>query len=306
MIKAYVHLGLLSVLIKEVIAVVFSKRPLKSAYPAVSKRIEPILRRQYGPLLKELSGKYSNMHLEHKKNDTIYSSWMQGYDNAPLLVKTCLASQKRYIKNKKYVLITNENLHDYITLPDFIEEKCKKGIIPYSNYTDLVRLELLIKYGGTWIDSTVLCTDSDYPEEMVDSDLFFYWYKENKNDKYTGFSSWFISAYSNNEMLLIARDMLFQYWRDYDCLIDYFVFHKFLWMLKDTFPERFAAMPQYSSYDALQIGYVLEKACDDMQMTKFLKNSSFHKLDYRKSKEFTEEGNNTYYKRIIDDYAKAL
>ena len=260
MIKAYVRLGLLPVLLKEIISVVFSKRPLKTAYPAVSKRVEPILREQYGPLLKELKRKYENMFLSHKKNDTIYSCWMQGYDNAPLLVKTCLASHQKFIKGKKFVLITKENQHKYVDLPDYIEDKCRKGIIPYAVYTDLVRLELLIKYGGTWIDSTVLCIDSNYPKEMFDSDLFLYWFKDNKNDEYTGFSSWFISSCTNNEILLIARDLLYQYWQDYDCLIDYFIFHKFLWMLKDALPEKFAAMPQFSSYDALQIGYVLEKA----------------------------------------------
>ena len=306
MIKAYIRLGVLHVFIKEVFKVVFSKRPLKMAYPGVSKKIEPIIRKQYSPLLKILADQYGDKSLEHKRNDTIYSSWMQGYDKAPLLVKTCLASQKKNIHDKKFVLITRENQHNYVTLPDFIEEKCSKGIIPYAVYTDLVRLELLIKYGGTWIDSTVLCTDGNYPNEMLDSDIFLYWFKEEKEEEYRGFSTWFISACSNNKILLIARDMLYQYWRDYDCLIDYYIFHKFLWMLKDAFPEEFAAMPQYCSYDALQIGYVLEKACDDQQMDEFLRNSSFHKLDYRKSKEFTEDGKRTYYKRIIDDYAKAL
>lgn len=306
MIKAYIRLGVLPVFIKEVVKVVFSKQPLKMAYPGMSKAIEPILRNQYSPLLKRLGEKYGNLPLEHKRNDTVYSSWMQGYDKAPLLVKTCLSSQKKYIKDKKFVLITSENQHEYIVLPEFIEEKCRKGIIPFAVYTDLVRLELLIKYGGTWIDSTVLCADGNYPKEMLDSDMFLYWFKENKNDEYTGFSSWFISSCSNNEILLIARDLLYQYWRDYDCLIDYFIFHKFLWMLKDAFPEKFSAMPQYCSYDALQIGYVLEKPCDDKKMDEFLRNSSFHKLDYRKSKKYAEDGKRTYYKRIIDDYATAL
>ena len=306
MIKAYIRLGVLHIFITEVVKVIFSKRPLKAAYPGVSKKIELILRDQYSPLLHQLAEKYQNVQLDHRRNATVYSSWMQGYDKAPLLVKTCLSSQQKYITDKKFVLITNENQHEFVTLPDYIEEKCRKGIIPYAVYTDLVRLELLIKYGGTWIDSTVLCIDSNYPKAMLDCDMFFYWFKEEKDGLYQGFSSWFISACSNNKVLLIARDLLYQYWRDYDCLIDYFVFHKFLWMLKDAFPDEFAAMPHYSSYDALQIGYVLEKACDDKQMEVFLNNSSFHKLDYRKSKEFTEDGRRTYYKRIIDDYAETL
>ena len=112
-------------------------------------------------------------------------------------------------------------------IADYIDDKCKKGIIPYSHSTDLLRLELLIKFGGTWIDSTVLCTNDNYPKDMLDSELFLYHFQNSKKDEFTGISSWFISAYSNNKLLMILRDMLYQYWKDYDCLIDYFVLHKF-------------------------------------------------------------------------------
>lgn len=306
MIKAYARLGLLPFFIKEVIKVVFSKRPLKDAYPGVSLKVAPILDRQYRPLLKELAAKYENMQLEHKKNDTIFSSWMQGYDKAPLLVKVCLKSQQRCVKGKKFVLITNENQEDFITLPDYIEEKCHKGIIPYACYTDLVRLELLIKYGGTWIDSTVLFTDSHFPKDIIDSDLFLQWYKEDEDGMYKGFSSWFVTAYSNNKLLMIARDMLYQYWKDYDCLIDYFVFHKFLWMIKEEFPSEMSAMPELSSYNALQMALYLEKPYDAKLMSEFLSKSSYHKLDYRKIKETTDKGDKTFYKKLIEEYAKTL
>ena len=60
MIKAYIRLGVLHVFIKEVFKVVFSKRPLKMAYPGVSKKIEPIIRKQYSPLLKILADQYGD------------------------------------------------------------------------------------------------------------------------------------------------------------------------------------------------------------------------------------------------------
>lgn len=41
-------------------------------------------------------------------------------------------------------------------LPDYIVKKWEKGRIPADLFSDLLRLELLIRYGGTWIDSTVL------------------------------------------------------------------------------------------------------------------------------------------------------
>ena len=66
--------------------------------------------------------------------------------------------------------------------------------------TDLLMLELLIKYGGTWIDSTVLCTSSieNIPEYYFDSDLFFYQTLMLLKYGYTFvLFSWYLSAATN-------------------------------------------------------------------------------------------------------------
>ena len=38
--------------------------------------------------------------------------------------------------------------------------------------SDLLRLELLTKYGGTWVDATVYFSDDNLPNFFFDSDLF--------------------------------------------------------------------------------------------------------------------------------------
>lgn len=304
MVKTYAKMGVLHFVIWETVKVLFSKRPLKEAYPVISQRILPILQNQYRPLLKHLAEKYDKQNLQHKKNDVVYSSWIQGMDNAPDLVKVCMVSRKKYIPNKTFVVITNDNIHDYVQFPNYIEEKYKRGIIPYSHATDLLRLELLINYGGTWIDSTVFVTNNNYPKEMLDSDLFLYHFQNNKEEKFSGISNWFISSYSNNKLLLILRDMLYQYWKDYDCLIDYFVFHKFFWMIEEELPEEAASIPLYSSYDALQMALQLDKPYNDTIMNKITSSSSFHKLDYRKNNKTTSTGEKTFYAHIIENYAK--
>ena len=44
----------------------------------------------------------------------------------------------------KYLFMTNENIGDYVTFPEFIFSKWKQGIITHTHMTDLLRLELLI------------------------------------------------------------------------------------------------------------------------------------------------------------------
>ena len=41
-------------------------------------------------------------------------------------------------------------------------------------FTDMLRLELLCQYGGTWIDATVLCTGGEGINELLDPDLFVF------------------------------------------------------------------------------------------------------------------------------------
>lgn len=302
MLRAYTKVGVLPTMLKEVVRVTVQRNPLKEAYPAVMGKIVPMLQIQYRPLVKQLVEKYADTKLEHEKNDVVWFCWMQGIEQAPELVKVCLASLKKHVRGKRFVIITAENYKDYVTFPEHVESLRKKGWLPDSHFTDLIRLELLIKYGGTWIDSTVLCTADGYPDKMMDCDLFLFQYRRTKEDGFEGISSWFISAYSNNQLLMILRDMLFQYWRDYDCLMDYYVFHLFFGMIAEWFPEKIEAMPKANSMRAIQMAYYMEQAYDARVMNQFLSMSCFHKLDYRKSRLMTKGKRPTFYSHIIENY----
>jgi hypothetical protein len=75
-------------------------------------------------------------------------------ENAPELVNVCLESLRASIGGD-IIVLDAQNYTDYVTLPEYVTRKYKKGIIPPALFSDMLRLELLIKYGGTWIDSTV-------------------------------------------------------------------------------------------------------------------------------------------------------
>ena len=62
-------------------------------------------------------------------SNTVWFLWMQGIDQAPELVKKCLASLQKQIKDKEIVILDENNLLDYIQLPNYIMEKYQKGII---------------------------------------------------------------------------------------------------------------------------------------------------------------------------------
>lgn len=84
----------------------------------------------------------------------IFIIWFQGFDNMPEICKECYNSWKYKNKDWKIHFIDDSNIHRYID--DNKLNKFKK-IKPLQCYADAVRLELIYKYGGLYVDATIFC-----------------------------------------------------------------------------------------------------------------------------------------------------
>ena len=144
----------------------------------------------------------------HKYSNKIFWCWFQGKEDIPKLYQTCLNSIKNNIKGYEIIIISEDNMNLYVHFPSYIIKKFKNNIISKTHLSDLLRLELLIKYGGTWIDASVLITK--YNETFFNKDLFFFQDFYNKN--IVG-SSWFISSEKDSPILKTTLDLLYEYWR---------------------------------------------------------------------------------------------
>ena len=203
-------------------------------------------------------------------------------------------------------VIDAKNWKEYIELPDYIVEKWEKKQIPPALFSDLLRLQLLIEYGGTWIDSTVLCTGfkgSKLQEfkKYLDADLFLFQYTSEKTTGDISISNWFISAHSNNEVLIVLRDMLFAYWKDYNCTLDYYIFHLFFAKVAKEYPEQIAAMPYGYSVNSLVLLHHWGEQFDQNKWDKLVANVCFHKLAFRVNEEVKTNKNN-YFNHILETY----
>lgn len=88
----------------------------------------------------------------------IWVFWYQGEESMPDIIRMCYNSICQNANGRKVVLLTKDNVGDYVQMPAFIMEKVKKGYITFTHLSDLVRVSLLYKYGGTWMDATLLTT----------------------------------------------------------------------------------------------------------------------------------------------------
>ena len=162
----YAKLNVLPVVVKELFRCLIKRQSFKTVYIEVIKLIEPMLIAKYGSKIREFKKFNSSRKLEHEHPKIIWWCWLQGKDQAPPLVQACYASLHRNFVQELNGLsygyeireIDAENWKKYVELPDYIIKRLEKKQIPPALFTDLLRLQLLIKYGGTWIDSTLLCT----------------------------------------------------------------------------------------------------------------------------------------------------
>lgn len=260
------------------------------------------LEKKYKKVLEAFDNGYDSK-LIHNHSNKVWVCWFQGMENAPLLVKKCYESLKRNLHDKEIILITLDNINDYVSFPDYIFEKWKKGIITHTHMTDLLRLELLIKYGGTWIDSTVLCTRDieDIPKYYFESDLFFHQsLKPGKNGQSTVLSSWYISASSNNRILMATRSLCYEYWKKNNDMVDYFLLHIFFQMALEYYKEEWHAVaPVSNSTPHILLLRIFDRY--DANMLECIKGQTpFHKLSYKFSDE-QKELEDTYYKYLISE-----
>lgn len=100
----------------------------------------------------------------------VWTMWWQGEKQMPPIVRATYKSIRR-ASSKEVVLITKDNYQLYVSFPDFIVDKIKRGCITMMQLSDIVRASLLYEHGGMWIDSTMLCA-KPMPETIFSSDLF--------------------------------------------------------------------------------------------------------------------------------------
>ncbi len=227
----------------------------------------------------------------------VWICWLQGIESAPLLVKKCFDSVKKAFDGYEINVITNDNYMKFVDIPNYINEKKNSGVISYTHFSDILRAELLSKYGGIWLDATVFCTTDTVPKYLFDSDLFVY--KEvnlNRNDDVPIVaSSWFIKSNSNNPILLLTRDLLRNYWKNSNVLIDYYLFHLFFTLSTKKYDSEWNDLMLFNNANPHIMQFELLNKYDNKRIEYYKKISDFHKLSYKINKnKITKES--TYYK----------
>ncbi|MDE3285618.1 capsular polysaccharide synthesis protein [Lacticaseibacillus paracasei] len=210
-----------------------------------------------------------------------WTAWLQGEEQAPEIVKMTLQKMKQYCPS--LVIITKSNFREYVHIPENIVNSWNSGKIPDALFSDLIRTELLINYGGNWLDATILLAQPDWmPEIIKKSKLFFY---QNMRPGSMGnaifLSNWFIRSIKQEPSLRRLRECLYSYWSNNQSAQDYFIFHIFWHLIFEAHPEAFDAVPKCSNSIPLQLMFELNSELNNDQILSILQQAPLQKLTYK-------------------------
>ena len=293
----YARMGVLWTGVKALLRCAINGKSLKSAYPVITKSVDEILTKKYRHILDENRDWYkegmpgNESQRSHTVPKIVWTAWLQGTENAPELVKACLASQKKHLGGYEFRVLDVNNYQQWVELPKYVVRKYQKGQIPPAAFSDLLRLAVLKKYGGIWMDATVYCSGFEDDnlkarwKRIEQSELTFFRYFERGRKEPIGISNWFIAAVPEHIVISNILDMLLAYWKDFNCLVNYYVFHMFLGLNLKEYPKVAAKMPQENSFHSLLLGNALGRTYRENDWQELKEHVSIHKLNFRKAKE---------------------
>lgn len=244
---------------------------------------------------------YADQDIGNNNPDTVWILWLQGIENAPTIVQKCVESVKRNCENHNIIILNSESIFDYIKLPDFIIEKYHSGIISPALYSDLIRVSLLTKYGGIWIDATCFFTDK-IPHYINEPDFFCFKADMIYNHIIKG-SSWFIKSKKDNTLLIKTRNILFEYLKKEQRVINYFIFHLTMSLVINNDEESrevWDSIPYICNMNPHVLQFHMTQKFNEEYWKCICSTTSIHKLTYKLTEKDFLCKESFLYKKILN------
>jgi hypothetical protein len=140
----------------------------------------------------------------------LFTYWHQGEALAPGLVKTCLRNLRALHSGYDIHVLDAESVGAWIEPIPVPEDKFRRLWIAHQS--DLIRTQLLLRYGGVWVDPTVFMVRplDEWLPQCMDSGLFLF----HRPGRDRLISNWFIAAERENVLLRRLYERLCRYWAE--------------------------------------------------------------------------------------------
>lgn len=206
----------------------------------------------------------------------IFTYWDTGPDHAPPLVQACLTQLRRVYPGCH--VLTRDTVSGYVTIPGIVADRLADRPAQFS---DFVRVSLLERYGGVWVDATCFVPAADLTERvepLLDAGVIY--------QRWGGkqIANWFIGARPANTLIALQRAALEAWWTERDDLPDYFLFHRIFEAITTVFPEArrlWRQVPHVSAIPSHILQLAMFRPFDPVEARAILEASFVHKLSYK-------------------------
>jgi len=241
----------------------------------------------------------TNLNVPEEREYTLWSCWWQGEENAPDIVKACWRSWDKYaLSGIKRVVITKENFREYIEIPEHVLRKVEEGKILLAHLSDIIRVTLLYRYGGIWLDSTVLLTDY-MPDECWcrEYDIYTRNIKSTEFATKTSWAIWLLCAQKGELLFRFVMEAYYYYLKGNDSIKYYLTTDYLIGIACNTFPEveRKLDMVPLNNVQAMDLMRHLNDEYDEEKYKEYIRGGFFQKLT-RHGKDYAD---NSVYAKIL-------
>lgn len=261
--------------------------PTRKVFTNKIKYLTAFAEKEFKPIVEKYKD-FNEPTGAYKGKIPVWILWWQGLEERPELVKVCNKSVEKFLPKEQtqIIYITKDNYAEYVSLPDDVMKKLENGKMTIMAFSDILRYSLLAKYGGMWIDSTVLITEP-ISFELMNSDFFtLKIFDENKYPKEPSRAIWngFLwCGKPNNLLFLFARDCLIYYWQRRNKIVDYILPDYVILTAFNNFESvrKQIDSVQPNLHDFMFTMQNLNEVYSVELFEKIKQNCQFHKLTYK-------------------------
>lgn len=158
---------------------------------------------------------------EFVKDAPIWVCWWTGLETAPAIVKQCVRSIQNAAGAHPVYIITQNNYGDFLDIPSHILDKVRNENMCIANFSDYLRVSLLEKYGGLWLDATIY-VPQPIPESIFEGNLYTCKSPGAKGYLANGrWTSYCLGGWKKHQFFKMAKECFERYWKIEDVSIDY-------------------------------------------------------------------------------------
>jgi tetratricopeptide (TPR) repeat protein len=207
----------------------------------------------------------------------VWVYWGQGIANAPAVVKRCHEELMRHHAEDEVVVLDDGLVPHYVEIPEIARRRTAQNLTKFS---DVLRLELLSRYGGVWLDATCFVRRRlpDLLPELLPSGFFAFRYRKAR------ISSWFLASEPNHPVVAMTREAQYVFWENFRRPFDYYLLHHLLeslYYVDDDFRESYDPTPSRSSHPPSRFARVMHEPFDQERYNELLDGCFVHKLTYK-------------------------